>query len=814
MLESKYFGRHQKLDMTASSHTPFSSSRFPRSRPALGAAAIAFASLLTVSCTVTDSADSPDDGATMQHSEAVVQAGTAVAKCPVMHDGSAAEDSVAEAMSSRRSEDAPYEVGDWWPNLLDLSVLHQNAPASNPMGEDFDYAEAFAQLDLAALKQDIRAVLTDSQEWWPADWGHYGGLMIRLAWHSAGTYRETDGRGGSASGTIRLAPLGSWPDNANLDKARRLLWPVKKKYGRNISWADLIVLAGNVSLESMGFETLGFGGGRDDVYEPQDVNWGPEKEMLTADRFSGDRELARPLGASEMGLIYVNPQGPDGVPDPKAAAHDIRVTFGRMAMNDEETVALIAGGHTLGKVHGAAPGKYLGPEPEAAPIEQQGLGWKNAFGSGKGKDAITSGLEGAWTYTPTEWSHDYLSNLFEYEWEVYKGPGGAWQWRPQEGEADGRTVPDAHDPEERDHVIMLTTDIALKEDPIYRDIAERFYENPEAFKAAFARAWFKLTHRDMGPASRLLGPEVPDPQLWQDPIPAVDHELVGDADVRQLKAKVLESGLSVPQLVRTAWASASTYRESDKRGGANGARVRLAPQNAWPVNRPEELRQVLEQLERIRADFNDAQPSDGKRISLADLIVLAGAAAIEKAASDAGFDVSVPFLPGRMDATEEMTDAASFGVLEPRADAFRNYAGPSADRPTPELLVDRSALLTLSAPEMTVLLGGMRALDANFDGSDHGVFTKRPGTLTNDFFVNLLDMNTVWEPSGDGVYLGRDRSTGEVVWTGTDVDLIFGANSQLRAIAEVYGADDAGQKFVDDFVAAWHKVMTLDRFEL
>ena len=712
----------------------------------------------------------------------------------------------------KRSE--PYSIDDWWPNRLDLRVLKENAPTGDPINDNFDYAAAFSKLDLNSVKKDIEKVLTTSQDWWPADFGHYGGLMIRLAWHSAGTYRVTDGRGGSASGTIRFAPLNSWPDNANLDKARRLLWPIKKKYGRSLSWADLIVLSGNVALESMGFQTLGFGGGREDVYEPTDINWGPETEWLADERFSEDgKKLDHPLGASQMGLIYVNPEGPNGKPDPVAAAHHIRVTFGRMAMNDEETVALIAGGHTLGKAHGAASGaKCLGPEPETAPIEQQGLGWKNKCGTGKGADTVTSGLEGAWTYSPVKWSHDYFSNLHDYEWVLTKSPGGAQQWTPKGETTD--MVPDAHDPDKEHKPMMLTTDLALIKDPAYAKISKRFNDNPKEFEAAFARAWFKLTHRDMGPHVRLLGSEVPAPQRWQDPVPPVNHGLVGKRDVASLKRQILKSGLSIPQLVRTAWASASTYRDTDLRGGANGARIRLAPQKDWAVNQPTELAQILSELEKIQKTFNGRKSA--KKISIADLIVLAGNAAIEEAAKQAGFKVDVPFTPGRTDATAEMTDAASFAVLEPRADGFRNYLGEGNARPVPELLVEKADFLTLTAPELTVLVGGMRALDANYDGSKHGIFTKKPGALTNDFFVNLLDIGLEWKKSADNalIYEGRDRKTDEVKWTATAADLIFGSNSQLRAIAEVYAADDAKRKFVDDFVAVWNKVMMLDRFDL
>jgi catalase-peroxidase len=714
---------------------------------------------------------------------------------------------------SRHTAAGAVNIGDWWPNQLNLRILHQNPPMGDPMGEDFDYAAEFAKLDLDALRKDIEAMLTTSQDWWPADYGHYGGLFIRLAWHSAGTYRTTDGRGGSSSGTIRFAPLNSWPDNANLDKARRLLWPIKQKYGRKISWADLMVFTGNVALESMGFETLGFAGGREDVWEPEaDINWGPESEWLGDKRFSDDRKLLNPLAASQMGLIYVNPEGPNGKPDPLAAAKDIRITFARMAMNDEETVALIAGGHTLGKCHGAGPGTHLGPEPEGAPLEEQGLGWKNAHGKGNAEDTITSGLEGAWTTTPAKWSHDFFRHLFEYEWKLGKSPAGAWQWTAKNASA---TVPDAHVPGKKHLPFMLTTDLALKVDPIYGPISKRFYENPDEFNAAFARAWYKLTHRDMGPYSRLLGPEVPEPQPWQDPVPAVDHPLIGHTDIARLKGEILASGLSVSRLVETAWASAVTYRGTDKRGGANGARLRLAPQKDWEVNQPAELAKVLETLAGIQKSFNDAQHG-GKRVSLADLIVLGGCAAIEEAARKAGVDVQVPFAPGRTDASQEMTDAESFAVLEPTADGFRNYLRAGHDRPAPELLLDRAHKLTLTAPEMTVLVAGMRVLDANVGEARHGVFTDRPGALTTDFFVNLLDMGTKWRKAseGDQVYEGLDRETGEVKWTGTSVDLVFGSNSQLRAIAEVYACGDAQLKFVRDFVAAWNKVMNLDRFDL
>ncbi|MEQ8765212.1 MAG: catalase/peroxidase HPI [Planctomycetota bacterium] len=697
---------------------------------------------------------------------------------------------------------------DWWPNRLDLSVL---GGEDNPYGPNFDYAAEFEKLDLAALKKELEEVLTTSQEWWPADYGHYGGLMIRLAWHSAGTYRVTDGRGGSESGSIRFAPLNSWPDNANLDKARRLLWPIKQKYGRQISWADLIVLSGTVALESMGFETLGFAGGREDVWAPELVDWGPEHEWLADKRFSDDRELEDSLAASQMGLIYVNPEGPNGKADPVAAAHDIRVTFARMAMNDEETVALIAGGHTLGKAHGAAdPRQYVGAEPEAAPIEEQGLGWRNSYGSGNAENTITSGLEGAWTFTPDQWSHDYFNNLFNYEWELTKSPAGAQQWTPKDAPA---TVPDAHDPSKTHKPIMFTTDLSLKMDPAYAKISKRFHENPKEFEAAFARAWFKLTHRDMGPHSRLLGPDVPEPQLWQDPVPAADSALIDDQEQAKLKSQIMDSGLSVSDLVSTAWASASTYPGTDMRGGAKGARIRLAPQKGWEVNEPKRLQEVLSTLESIQQDFN---ASSGKNVSLADLIVLGGCAAVETAAKKAGHPVTVPFSPGRTDATAEMTDAESFSVLEPKADGFRNYYGGSYDKTSPEMLVEKARQLTLSMPEMTALVGGLRTLNANFQKAKHGVFTDRPETLTNDFFVNLLDMDIQWRQSskGDQTFEGFDRESGDVRWTGTAVDLIFGSNSQLRAIAEVYASDDAKEMFVNDFVAAWNKVMNLDRFDL
>jgi len=704
----------------------------------------------------------------------------------------------------------------WWPNRLNLKILHQNPRECDPMGEEFDYAAEFNQLDLGALKQDILAVMTTSQDWWPADYGHYGPLFIRMAWHSAGTYRIGDGRGGASSGTLRFAPLNSWPDNANLDKARRLLWPVKQKYGRKISWADLMILAGNCALESMGFKTFGFAGGREDVWEPEeDIDWGRETTWLGDERYTGDRQLEKPLAAVQMGLIYVNPEGPNGKPDPVAAARDIRETFARMAMNDEETVALIAGGHTFGKCHGAVTADNLGPEPEGAGLEQQGLGWKNRSGSGKGADTITSGIEGAWTADPVKWDHNYFDNLFGYEWKPVKSPAGAWQWTPEDPSAAG-TVPDAHDPSKRHAPMMLTTDLSLKLDPIYAPIAKRFHENRREFEDAFAKAWYKLTHRDMGPHARYLGPLVPAQQmLWQDPVPAVTHELIGERDAAQLRAKILASGLSISTLVSTAWASAATFRGTDRRGGANGARIRLAPQKDWPANDPARLREVLQTLERIRTEFNGSQPG-GKRVSLADLIVLGGCAAVERAAKNAGHDVEVPFSPGRTDATQEQTDVDSFAVLEPVADGFRNYFGKGNGRAAEELLVDRAHMLTLTAPEMTVLVGGMRVLNANSGHSELGVFTKRPETLTPDFFVNLLDMSTEWQRSSrcEHVFEGRDRRTGAVRWTGTAVDLVFGSNSQLRAIAEVYACDDSRQKFVHDFVAAWDKVMNLDRFEL
>ena len=723
-------------------------------------------------------------------------------KCPVMHS-SHARGTIANQQ--------------WWPNQLNLKMLHQNPPTADPMGEDFNYAEAFQTLDLEAVKQDIYKVMTTSQDWWPADYGHYGPLFIRMAWHSAGTYRIGDGRGGGASGTLRFAPLNSWPDNASLDKSVRLLWPVKQKYGKNLSWGDLIIFAGNCALESMGLKTFGFAGGREDVWEPEeDIYWGSETTWLGDERYTGDRELENPLGAVQMGLIYVNPQGPNGNPDPVAAARDIRETFRRMAMNDEETVALIAGGHTFGKTHGAADAdEYVGPEPEGASIEEQGLGWKNSFGSGKGVHTITSGLEGAWTAAPTQWDNGFFENLFNYDWELVKGPGGAWQWTPKDESAQG-TVPDAHDPSKKHAPMMLTTDLSLKADPSYAQISKRFYENPAEFADAFAKAWYKLTHRDMGPRTRYLGPLVPDePQLWQDPVPDVDHVLIDEQDIAALKGKILESGLSISQLVSTAWASAATFRGTDKRGGANGARIRLAPQKDWEVNNPSELEKVLQALEAIQKEFNGSH-SDGKWVSLADLIVLAGCAAVEAAAKNAGIDVEVPFTPGRTDASQEQTDIESFAVLEPTADGFRNYLADGHEGTAEQLLLDRAQKLTLTAPEMTVLVGGLRVLDTNVCESGFGIFTKRSETLTTDFFVNLLDMNTEWSVSAtsENIFEGRDRSTGELKWMGTRADLVFGSSSQLRAIAEVYGCDDAQEAFVCDFVAAWNKVMNLDRFDL
>jgi len=724
-------------------------------------------------------------------------------KCPVT--GKSVNPTAGRGTSNR----------DWWPNQLNLQVLHQHSAKSNPMGEGFSYAEEFKKLDLEAVKKDLDALMTDFQDWWPADYGHYGGLFVRMAWHSAGTYRMGDGRGGAGSGSQRLAPLNSWPDNANLDKARRLLWPIKQKYGSKISWADLMILAGNCALESMGFKTFGFGGGREDVWEPEeDIYWGTESKWLGDKRYSGDRELENPLAAVQMGLIYVNPEGPNGNPDPVASGRDVRETFARMAMNDEETVALVAGGHTFGKCHGAGPASHVGPEPEAASIEDQGLGWKSSFGSGKGGDTITSGLEGAWKPRPTKWDMGYLNVLFKYEWELVKSPAGANQWLAKDV-AEEDMVVDAHDPSKKHRPMMTTADLSLRYDPIYAPIARRYQQNPEEFADAFARAWFKLTHRDMGPRSRYLGPEVPAEELiWQDPVPAVDYELIDAQDIADLKTKILASGLSISQLVSTAWASASTFRGSDKRGGANGARIRLAPQKDWEVNQPAQIKTVLQTLEELQKEFNSAQ-SGAKRVSLADLIVLGGCAAVEQAAKNAGYDVQVPFTPGRTDASQEQTDVESFDVLEPVADGFRNYIKTKFAVPAEELLVDRAQLLTLTAPEMTVLVGGMRVLNANYGQSPHGVFTKRPETLTNDFFVNLLDMRTMWKATSENedVFEGRDRATAELKWTGTRVDLIFGSNSQLRALAEVYGCDDS-QKFVQDFIAVWNKVMNLDRFDL
>jgi catalase-peroxidase len=721
-------------------------------------------------------------------------------KCPVMHGPQSGHTAVGSTANEH-----------WWPNQLSLRMLHQNSPASNPMGDDFDYAAEFKSLDLAAVKKDLTTLMTDSQDWWPADYGHYGPFFIRMTWHSAGTYRIQDGRGGAATGTQRFAPLNSWPDNGNLDKARALLLPIKQKYGRKLSWADLMVLAGNVALESMGFKTFGFGGGREDVWQPEeDIYWGPESTWLADERYSGDRQLANPLGAVQMGLIYVNPEGPNGNPDPLASARDIRETFARMAMNDEETVALVAGGHTFGKAHGAGDPALVGAEPEGAPMEQMGLGWKNSFGSGKGVHTTTSGIEGAWTPTPTTWDNSYFDVLFGYDWELTRSPTGAQQWTPKNAEAKG-TVPDAHDPSRTHAPMMTTADMALKMDPVYEPISRRFHQNPAAFADAFARAWFKLTHRDMGPVARYLGPDVPKEVLiWQDPVPAVDHTLVGEADITALKANILASGVSISELVATAWASASTFRNSDKRGGANGARIRLAPQNDWEANNPPQLRRVLAALEKVQADFS----AGGKKVSMADLIVLGGCAAIEAAAAKAGQTISVPFTPGRTDATQEQTDTESFAVLEPTADGFRNYLGKGHTLPAEALLVDRAQLLGLSAPEMTVLVGGLRALNANANGSTHGVLTARPGTLTNDFFVNLLDVTTEWKPTSqsENEFEGRDRATGTVKWTGTRADLVFGSNSQLRAIAEVYGSQDSQHKFTADFVKAWTKVMNADRF--
>jgi len=728
----------------------------------------------------------------------------AKSKCP-FHNGSIRE--TAGGGTKNR---------DWWPNKLNLDILRQHSSLSDPMDEDFDYTEEFKKLDFSSLKKDLHELMTDSQDWWPADFGHYGPLFIRMAWHSAGTYRVADGRGGGGTGNQRFAPVNSWPDNVSLDKARRLLWPIKQKYGRKVSWADLMILAGNVALESMGFETFGFGGGREDVWEPEkDINWGPEHEWLEDERHDEDGNLEGRLAADHMGLIYVNPEGPNGEPDPEKSAKFIRQSFRRMAMDDEETVALIAGGHTFGKVHGAAPEEHNGPDPEAAPIEQQGLGWENSYGTGKGPDTITSGLEGIWTDKPIEWDMGFFENLFNYEYELVKSPAGKWQWVATNEEAQN-TVPDAHDPSKKHAPFMLTTDLALKADPEYEKISRRFYENPNEFADAFARAWFKLVHRDMGPKERYLGPEVPEEDLiWQDPIPEVDHKLINDEDIEKLKDKILESGLSVSELVSTAWASASTYRDSDKRGGANGARVRLAPQKNWEVNNPEQLAKVLDSLEIIQKEFNEAQ-SGVKKVSLADLIVLGGCAAIEKAAEKAGHDITVPFTPGRADATPEQTDVESFEWLKPDADGFRNYYDTERNATEEELLVDKAQLLNLTAPEMTVLLGGMRVLDTNYDHSEHGVFTENPGTLTNDFFLNLLDLGTTWKPVTDErkVFKGRDRDTGEVKWTATRADLIFGSNSELRAVAEVYGSEDSEEKFLNDFVAAWNKIMNLDRFDL
>ncbi len=705
---------------------------------------------------------------------------------------------------------------DWWPNALDLKQLSPPNPLGDPMGEDFDYAAEFATLDLDALKRDVIEVLTTSQDWWPADWGHYGPLVIRMAWHSAGTYRISDGRGGAGAGQQRFAPLNSWPDNVNLDKARRLLWPVKQRYGRKISWADLLILAGNCALESMGFETFGFAGGREDTWEPDNVDWGAEAEWLGDERYSGDRELANPFAAVQMGLIYVNPEGPNGEPDPLEAARDIRETFARMAMNDEETVALIAGGHTFGKTHGAAPPEHLGPDPEAAPLQQMGLGWPNDYGTGKGNDTITSGLDGPWTPTPTAWDNSFFETLFGYEWELTKSPAGAWQWEPTDPEAK-QAVPDPHDPGKRRPPVMLTTDLALRVDPVYEPISRRFHEHPDELAHAFAKAWFKLTHRDLGPVTRYLGPLVPaEPQIWQDPVPPVDHELIGPAEIASLKETLLASGLSIPQLVKTAWAAASTFRGSDKRGGANGARIRLEPQKGWAVNEPDELATVLATLERVQQEFNAAENGSGKRVSLADLVVLGGCAAVEQAARNAGHEVEVPFAPGRTDATQEWTDAESFAVLEPKADGFRNYLGDGRAQPAEHLFVQRAGLLSLTAPETAALVGGLRVLGASHGGSEVGLLTERPGSLTNDFFVNLLDANLDWEPvsAEEQTFEGRDRRSGEAKWTGSRVDLVFGSNSQLRAIAEVYACDDAEEMFVRDFVAAWAKVMNLDRFDL
>ena len=733
-------------------------------------------------------------------------------KCPVTGSGSG---DTGTAPRRHTISGGPTNAS-WWPDQLNLKILHQHSSLSDPMGTGFNYAEEFKTLDLDAVVKDLHALMTSSQDWWPADYGHYGPFFIRMAWHSAGTYRIGDGRGGAGAGQQRYAPLNSWPDNASLDKARRLLWPIKQKYGRKLSWADLMVLAGNVALESMGFKTFGFGGGREDVWEPEeDVYWGPERKWMADERYTGNRQLDQPLGATQMGLIYVHPEGPNQKPDPLAAAIDIRETFGRMAMNDEETVALIAGGHTFGKAHGAAdPGKYVGPEPEGAPIEEQGLGWKNSYGRGSGGDTITSGLEGAWTETPTKWDNDFFENLFGYEWELTKSPAGAQQWTPKNGEG-ANTVPDAHDPSKKHAPIMFTTDLALRLDPVYGPISKRFFEHPEQFADAFAKAWFKLTHRDMGPTSRYLGKLVPkETLLWQDPVPAVDHKLIDEKDAAALKAKILASGLSISQLVSAAWASASTFRGSDKRGGANGARVRLAPQKDWEVNQPAELGKVLQKLEAIQKDFNSSA-SAGKKVSLADLIVLGGDAAVEEAAKKAGHAVNIPFSPGRTDASQDQTDTHSFAVLEPHADGFRNYLRNGFKGPIEEMMVDKAQLMRLTAPEMTVLVGGMRVLNANAGQSKHGVFTDKPETLTNDFFVNLLDMKTKWQPSGsEGIFEGRDRATNQLKWTGTRVDLAFGSHSQLRAIAEVYAGSDAKEKFAKDFAAAWGKVMNADRYDL
>ncbi|WP_279675823.1 catalase/peroxidase HPI [Aeoliella straminimaris] len=787
-------------------------------------AALAIGSLLVSSGRLM--ADETNENEGKQQAASTLQA-PAVSRCPItgaMQMFSAMGDAHQHVSTADAAENTeiynemagqPMGVQDWWPNQLNLSILHQNSAKSNPLGKDFNYAEEFESLDLAAVKKDLEELMTNSQDWWPADYGHYGGLFIRMAWHSAGTYRVSDGRGGASDGTQRFAPLNSWPDNANLDKARRLLWPIKQKYGNRISWADLMVLTGNVALESMGFETFGFAGGREDVWEPQmDVYWGPENEWLGGKRYHGGSDLENPLAATQMGLIYVNPEGPKGKPDPKAAAQAIRETFGRMAMNDEETVALIAGGHTFGKAHGAAsPAEYVGPEPEAAGLEEQGLGWKNSLGSGNAGDTITSGLEGAWTTTPNQWSHNYFENLFGYEWELTKSPAGANQWTPTSPEAKG-TVPDAHDDSKSHAPMMFTTDLALKVDPAYAKISRRFHENPEEFEKAFAKAWYKLTHRDMGPYARLLGSEVPEPQLWQDPVPEADYKMVDAKDIADLKGQILDSGLSVSELVTTAWASASTFRGSDMRGGANGARIRLAPQKDWQVNQPEQLAKVLGTLEKIQKDFNSSATGD-KQVSLADLIVLGGCAGVEQAAKKAGHDVTVPFKPGRTDATQEMTDVEAFAPLEPTADGFRNYVASGHSRRPEELLVDKAQLLELTAPEMTVLVGGMRVLGANYEGSKHGVLTDEPETLTNDFFVNLLDMRSEWQKGQtDEEFQAVDRESGDVKWTGSRVDLVFGSNSQLRAISEVYAADGGEERFVEDFIAAWDKVMNLDRFDL